>query len=65
MNGRTLVVGILGSLVLVLGAIFWLGATSGGRSAEDGEGASAVGWKKDPSPASKGGAAPDADGGAR
>lgn len=43
MQGKNLVIGLLGALVAALGFVFWLGATGGGRASDSGLAQSSVG----------------------
>lgn len=70
MQGKNLVIGLLGALVVALGFVFWLGATGGGRASDSGRAQSSVGRApaEPPSTSTAAPAAPDSgadhDGGA-
>lgn len=50
MQGKNLVIGLLGALVVALGFVFWLGATGGGRASESGLAQSSAGRAPPPPP---------------
>jgi hypothetical protein len=65
MKGRHLAIGLIGALVVAVTLVFWLGATGGGRGAEDGRelSASSAQARQSP-PVPSGASSPEYDGGA-